>query len=607
MSGPSRWLSSAFAFFVLLSSASTVNAQADSRGDAVVVTATRTPTRADELTSDVTVIDREQLDRAGATLREVMRTVPGVEMSQAGGEGSVMSLFIRGANSDHVLVLVDGVRLGSASLGTTAFENLPLSQIERIEVLRGPASSLYGSGAIGGVVQIFTRSGRGNPGFNFSAGYGSYDTYRLSAGVGREKDGLRYAIQAGGTYTSGINALRNASNTSFNPDADGYRNANVTGQLARDLGPGREVGLRLLYSEGRTQFDSIPAVNDFRTYSNLNAFSLYGRTRIGERISSQLTVGTSSDDSTSYVSATSQSSIRTVQDQLTWQNDVTLPVGRLLASLETVQQRLSGTTSFAVTHRDIDSLVLGYQAALGRHHLQLSGRDDRYDQFGNKNSHYAGYGFDLAPAIRLTAGTGTAFKAPSFNQLYFPAFGNPNLLPETARSDEIGLRYSGRAVQVNVVHFRNRIANLIVNAGAPLRPLNVGQASITGTTLSATSRILDTDISASVSDQDPRDQATGLLLPRRAERFGNLSAARALFGGKAGVEVYATEARYEDTANLRRMGGYALLNAFFEKPIQRNWSAYLRLDNLGDRVYETVRDFNVPGRSVFIGVRYQEL
>jgi vitamin B12 transporter len=319
-----------------------------------------------------------------------------------------------------------------------------------------------------------------------------------------------------------------------------------------------------------------------------------------------LTLGTTSDDSTNYVSATSQSSIRTVQDQVVWQNDVTLPVGTLMASLETVRQRVGGTTTYATTRRDTDSVVLGYQASMGRHHLQLSDRDDRYDQFGGQNTHYAGYGLDLTRSLRVTAGTGTAFKAPSFNQLYFPGFGNPALLPETARNDEAGVQYGGGPVQFGVVHFRNQVANLIVNAGTPLRPVNVGQARITGTTFSASTRVVETDVAASLTDQDPRDAVTGSLLPRRARQFGSVNASRSVGPGRVGVELYAADARYEDAANTRRMGGYGLVNAYYEAPIARAWTAYLRADNLGDRVYETVRDFNVPGRTLFVGVRYQE-
>ena len=183
--------------------------------DAVTVTATRISTRTNEITSDVTIVGREELDRGATTLKEVLRAVPGVEVLQSGGPGTSMTLNIRGTNTDHVLVLIDGVRMESATLGTTTLQNIPVDAIERIEVLRGPASSLYGSSALGGVVQIFTRSGRGNPGKNFSATYGSYNTARFTAGIGREEDDFRYALQVGATDTDGFNSTKNPRAASF--------------------------------------------------------------------------------------------------------------------------------------------------------------------------------------------------------------------------------------------------------------------------------------------------------------------------------------------------------------------------------------------------------
>lgn len=574
--------------------------------DAVTVTATRISTRTNEITSDVTVIGREELDRGATTLKEVLRAVPGVEVLQSGGPGTSMTLNIRGTNTDHVLVLIDGVRMESATLGTTTLQNIPVDAIERIEVLRGPASSLYGSSALGGVVQIFTRSGRGNPGKNFSATYGSYNTARFTAGIGREEDGFRYALQVGATDTDGFNSTKNPRAASFRFDADGYRNTNVSGQVARTFRPGQEIGLRLYLSDGITRFDSTPVANDFRTYSTLASGSAYGQTNITERWKTRLTAATTMDDSTSYTSATVNSVIRTIHDQVSWQNDVKLPVGSAMVAVESVKQRINGTTAFPVRQRSINGLGLGYQASTGVHHFQVSGRSDRYDQFGTKHTGYGGYGFDITPALTLTAGTGTAFKAPTFNQLYFPGFGNPNLQPESARNSEVGLKFNGGGWQVSAIYFRNVVKNLIVNAGTPLAPQNIGSATLTGTSVTASTQLMDTDIAANLNWQDPRDASNNLLLPRRARQFMNITASRAMFGGKGGIEFQQSGSRYSDAANLVRMGGYGLLNAYFEKPIDREWVMFARADNLGGKTYELIRDFAVPGRSVFFGVRYQE-
>ena len=570
--------------------------------DAVVVTATRTPTRVSELTSDITVIERDQLERAG-TLMQALRMEPGIEVTQQGGPGTVSSIFLRGTNSDHILVLVDGVRLGSASLGTTAFEHIPVDQIERIEVLRGTASSLYGSAALGGVIQIFTRSGAGSPGVNASASYGSYGTTTLSAGTGYEKDGLRVSVQAGSINTSGINAIANPGNTSFNLDTDPYRNLNVTAKIAKRLGTDGEVGFNTFYSDGVARFDSIPNTFDHRNHVELSSHTAYLRTRVTDLWRTQFTAGASTDDSTS-ISSTTPSITRTVQNQWSWQNDIALPVGSLMMAIENVEQRLTATTAYPVTRRSIDSLVAGYQAGIGAHRIQLSSRQDRYDQLGNHNSGSVGYGYELTPELRFTASSGTAFKAPSFNQLYFPNFGNPNLAPESASNSEFGLRYEPKNWKLSVVRFENRIKDLIVNAGSPLRPVNVGQARIKGTTFSASTEIAGTWLSGNLNIQDPKDATNGLLLPRRAKHFGTISATRPALGGNLGVEVYAAGARYSDTANLQRLGGYTLFGAFYETPLGRGLTGFARADNLADKRYQMVQDFNVPGRTVFVGVRY---
>src|SRR5260221_12039034 len=185
------------------------------------------------------------------------------------------------------------MRVGSASTGLTAIEQVQLKQIERIEVRRGPASSLYGSDAIGGVVQIFTRSGRGNPGANAFAGYGTYNTGQLGAGYGYENRGTRFALQAGAISTSGITAVRNPASSSFNPDADGFRNVNVTSQLARSLGGEDEIGLRVFHSEGEKQLDATPRTFDQRLNEDLTAVSAFARNQLARQWPSNLAIGSS--------------------------------------------------------------------------------------------------------------------------------------------------------------------------------------------------------------------------------------------------------------------------------------------------------------------------
>lgn len=575
--------------------------------DAVVVTATRIPNRFSELVNDVTVVTREELDRAGqGSLPGVLQGLPGVEITQAGGAGAAAQVFVRGANAGHTLVLVDGMRVGSASTGLTAIEHLPLDQIERIEVLRGPASSLYGSDAIGGVIQVFTRAGRGNPGLNAFAGYGTHNTVQLGGGYGFERDGTRFSVQAGASATDGITAVRNPASTSFNPDADGYRNVNGSAQLARTLAAGHEIGVRAFQSEGKKRFDATPRTFDHRLTESLTSVSAFSRNQFAGHWRSHLTIGTSTDDLTSIQSATTQSVFKTHQNQATWQNDFPTSLGVFIASLEYLGEHVGGTTALPVRDRSVNSLLAGYQKALGAHQLQASLRRDDHSQFGSHDTGQLGYGYRFTPRLRAWANAGTAYKAPTFNQLYFPGFGNASLRPERSRGTEIGAQFVPSALRYGAVYYRSEIQDLIVNSGVPLRPFNIDKAEIQGVTLSASGEVRRATLTASLDLQEPEDGATGRLLPRRARKHASLAATVPAFGGRATGEIVASSERYDDAANLRRMGGYGVVNAAYQYSAGRQWALFARLNNVADKRYELARDFNVPGRTLFVGVRYEE-
>lgn len=575
--------------------------------DSIVVTATRVPTRFKDLVNDVSVITREELDRAGQnSLATVLQRLPGVEVTQAGGPGGTTQIFIRGTNAGHALVIIDGMRVGSASTGLTPLEHIPLEQIDRIEVLRGAASSLYGSDAIGGVIQVFTRSGRGDPGVNASAGVGSYGTFKLGAGYGFEKEGNRFSIQAGATTSSGITAVRNPSSSSFNPDADGYRNTNVTAQYAKIVSPGNELGVRAFHSAGVKHFDATPRTFDHRLTESLTTVSAFARNQVTEAWRSNLTVGTGTDDLTSIQSAVTQDVFRTIQNQVAWQNDFRTSLGLFLGSLEYLSEHVSGTTALPVRGRTVTSFLSGYQNSIGAHQLQASFRHDHNTQFGSYNTWQAGYGYKFTPVLRAWVNAGTGYKAPTFNQLYFPGFGNAGLRPEKSEGTEVGAQYTPDTIQYGVVYYRNKITDLIINAGVPLAPFNVAKADIKGVTLSAKGQLRSATVTASLDIQDPEDAVSHKMLPRRAKNHASLSGSVPAYGGWFTGEVIASSARYDDTANAFRLGGYVVANISYEMLATKRLKIFARIDNIGDKRYELVRDFNVQGRTIFVGARFEE-
>lgn len=277
------------------------------RLDDVVVTATRAPQSLDAVLGDVSVITAEQIRQAGqSTLVELLQTQPGVEIVRNGGLGANADIFLRGADKTHTLVLIDGMRINSATYGTTAFANIPLDQIERIEILRGPASHLYGSEAIGGVIQIFTRSGKGAPRPNFSLGVDSYNTQSLSGGVSGEVSDTRFSVQVGQVESDGFSAFSagNAGYLNQNQDKDGYRNSNLSMKLAQNFGVNHEVGLNVFESNGRNHYDSgtsaLSTKTDYFQDQTLSAIDVYSKNRFSSNWQSFFRLGVGADHLRAY-------------------------------------------------------------------------------------------------------------------------------------------------------------------------------------------------------------------------------------------------------------------------------------------------------------------
>lgn len=572
---------------------------------AIVVTATRMPTRVNEVIADVTVIDREAIEQAGsATLPELLARQPGLHVVDNGGPGKNASVFMRGTASAHTLLLVDGVPLGSATTGQPSLHNLPLSQIERIEILRGPASSLYGSDAIGGVIQVFTRRGAGPARITAYAGIGSHGTREAQAGVSGGSGRLSYSFSATHYATDGFNVaadpLRfNTVNFSVpNPDDDGYRNTTLNARLIYEIAKGHEVGASVLEGKSRNWFDRGGPTVDAFSNDKTRAYGLFLKNRINAAWTSELRWGSSEDWSESF--APGRSLFATRQTRWAWQNDVRLPVGRLLFALETAEQAVDSTVNYAVTRRTVDSAILGYQGHVGAHSWQAALRRDDNSQFGAHTTGSLGYGYRFAAAWQLRASVGTAFKAPSFNQLYYPAFGNAALKPEKACNREIDLHWQGDGQQASATVFDNRIVDMI-----SIWPVvNIGKARITGASLAYGLARGPWVLDAALDLMKPVDADTGDRLQRRPAEMLKLAATYAPGDWKLGGEISAVGRRYDTTTEGRPMHGYAVANLFASKALDRDWTLEGRINNLFDRVYENAWSYAVPGREIFVGLRY---
>jgi vitamin B12 transporter len=607
---------------------------------AVVVTATRIPTRTSEVLSDISVIEREDIERAGnASLPDLLKTLPGVQTTSSGGPGASGTLSLRGTNSTHALVLVDGQRISSATLGTTAIEHLPLEQIERIEILRGPAASLYGSDAIGGVIQIFTRHGEGAPTPTLFFGAGRYGTVVSSAAYGGRSGDTRFHVQIGQERSTGFSDIKEAKSGSFDmyhPDRDGYDNRNVSASLSQRVSSNLKIGADYLNVRGAKHFDSTSCDTtwtvctpnfDSRLVQTLDSASMHAEYRISPVWQTSLRLGQSSDRMTNWQfdpvgSIVTQPQFDTRQNQVSWQNDIALPVGKLIAAADWRNVRVASSQTLIANAQTTRALILGYQGWFGKHSLQASARRDDISGLGGHDTGSLAYGYRFAERWVARASIGTAFHAPTFNDLYWPLDlvnfyqGNPALKPEQARNREVGLSYEGSGTSASVTFYRNAVSNLIdfVSGTAPTfigTMGNIGQATIKGASFQYQRHAGAWDWKAAYDVLSARDDTTGRMLQRRAPRTASVEVRRRFDSFDLGAQLTATGRRFNDRANLQTLGGYGLVNVDSGYNIDKDWSVQAKLSNLFDKNYVAVQstlnpfnDYAVAGRSLFIGLRY---
>jgi vitamin B12 transporter len=581
---------------------------ADDPADEVVVTATRDAQRLGATIQHTTVITEREIRASQAVdLPTLLRREAGVEFTQNGGVGRVGGLFIRGANPNQSLILVDGVRINSATTGGTQIDQLLLDEIERIEIVRGPGSALYGSDAIGGVVQIFTRRGRGAPAPNATVGFGNEGTQRYALGYGGNTGPWQFSVNGSYFRTDGFSSLAANASPTANPDPDGYKNLSGSAMATYHFNDRNRAGFTLYATEGRSDFDNAFAASpfDLQTGKSLvSSATVFTQNQITDIWTSRLTASQGVDRFRNYLNGLQTSRFRTENQALAWQNGLAFAPGQnLTLGAETLSQQVESTVAYAQDSRTVNSGFAGYTGTFGRSTLQGNLRYDHYSDFGGKTSYLAGYGLQLLEGLRATASYSHGFRAPSFNELFFPGFGNPNLQPEEATQAEFGLQYAVAAHLVRLAAFRTDYDNLI--GGFPVQ--NVNSAKVTGVELAYTGDLAGTAVRASFTYQDPKNQDTGALLVRRARAFGSFGASRAFGPFSIGGEVLASGPRYDNdvfTFQRVKVGGYGVVNIFARYNITPDLFVGLRVDNLFDKDYTLASGYNVQGTLALLSLNY---
>ena len=577
----------------------------------VVVTATRTARTVDASLASVTVIERADIERLQAqSVPDLLRGAQGIQVSNSGGAGKVTELYLRGTAADHVLVLIDGVKIGSATAGTTAWQDLPIDQIERIEVVRGPRSSLYGSEAIGGVIQIFTRKGGGALRPSLSLGGGSYRSADAAANLSGGGDQGWWSLGTSYQSTQGFNACDGvpglAGCFTDEPDPDGYRNLSGSARGGYRFGDRGELDLFWFGTKAQTRFDG-SFVNGTKTGQQV--IGAKGRFSPLDPWDLTLSVGQSLDNSDNTLDGDFVSRFDTLRDTASLQSDVTLGAGQILTlGADWQNDRIDSAEDYVEDSRDNVGVFGQAQASLGGHDLSASLRQDDNQQFGCHATGSAAWGYTLAGGVRLLATYGTAFKAPTFNDLYFPLFGNPDLVPEQSRSAELGASGALGRLRWSLNAYETNVDDMIV-FGPSFIPENIDQARIRGLELGLAGRVADWSLNANLTLLDPINETTGPddgnLLPRRAQQSARLDLDRRIGPWGLGLSLIGVGRRYDDAANSRRLDPYATLDLRAEYAFTKAWRIQSRLENLFDADYETAAYYNQPGRGLYVTVRYE--
>jgi vitamin B12 transporter len=606
----------ATAIAVALSVASTASAASESAKSigTVVVTANRVEQPASGALAAVTVLTRDDIVRSQAPdLITLLARQPGIDTVRTGGAGSVSTINTRGSNSNHTLILIDGLRVNTAVQGLFDLAHLPLAQIERIEIVRGPRAALWGSDALGGVVQIFTRNAL-KP--YVEAHAGSYGQASLDAGVGLNSDERHFSVGAGREVATGFSASNPESGPYvYDADKDGYRNTHGNFQFRDRLGS-QQLSLSGRATNAETEYDQgVSQIHD---------------REFGIRLSGELRPGWSHELLAGYNSDQVQSTepffdfgFRSTRTSLDWLNHLTLGEHQQLQlGINWSRESGSAEDSFAGINFDLDrrntGLFAQWSGQFDAQQLELSVRHDDNSQFGGATTANAAWGWQASDAVHLRASWGQGFRAPNFNELYYPGFfgfygGNEHLNPERSLSAEVGMDWQiGAGQTLGLSAYRTRVSDLIAFDDPPFNSArNIAHARLDG--IEADYRF-DSGawlFAANATWQRAKNADTNEALLRRAPRKAHASLDYRFDSGLTlGLDADAVSGRPDFDFNLFpaariTLGGYALLGLRAALPLSSGWQAEARIENLCDHDYTLAKGYNTPGRSGMLGLRWE--
>ena len=566
----------------------------------VLISANRQVEARNDSSAANTVFTREDIDRLQpASVTDLLRRVPGVQVGQTGGRGSLPGIYIRGTRSAQSLVLVDGQRIGNSTSGDSNLQHINIEQVERVEVLRGSRSVIYGSDAIGGVIQIFTRRG-GEPGLKarLHAGFGSNQTWERSLGLSGGDEKTRFDLGASLDETAGID--RTHESYPSDGDHDEYRNKSVSMSLSHALTDDIEVGANLLDNRGKSAFDNPFGRFDLDTFESfqqqpysdfaVSSFSSYVDARVNDRWKTRVELGHSENREKTLDKLSDERSVfNTYRDSVNWQNDLTLnDRNSLILGGDWYEDRINSSTPFDEDSRWNRAAFIQHRYQAQSFSTELGLRRDQNQQFGGQNSWSGTFTLPLNPDNDLLLSYSEGFRAPTFNDLYYPDFSNPDLKPETSKSYELQWRSQlSDTSRLEASLYRTDLEDAII-FGSNSRPQNVASARINGFEAALKQELFGWQGNLGLAIIDPQDRDTGHTLARRARRTLSLDLDRQFDRLGVGASWQAVSSSYDDETNQQPLGGYALLGLRSSWELNREIRLELKVDNLLDKGYSRV-------------------
>lgn len=544
----------------------------------------------------VTVVTREEIERRQpSSTAELLRLIPGIAIKRTGGRVGITSVFLRGTKSNHVLVLVNGVRSNSATTGGFAWRNINPQQIQRIEIERGPHTTRYGSGAMGGVIRIYTRDPTG-----FHAGFevGSSNTFNTAVGYGGTHGALDYALDVAVETSDGIDATRPAL-FAHEPDGDGYDSQSLSINTNYRLSEATRIGLNVWASHMALDYDAGPLPPNATMEIEDTVVSLDFAQQINTVWSHDLQIGYMTESM--VADASYYSAIDSRRISVNWRHTLQLTdAQQLSAGVSWERVEANNSRNYEQTNRNLAAFV-SWQGEFGAHAVNVGLRHDDYEQFGGETTGSIAWTYDINPQWRLNASYATAFKAPTFNDLYWPGFSNPDLLPEQATSVEAGLSWRPNASHhVNIQLFHMDISNLIVGNWLTQNVTNKDTAETDGLELSYNGRHPPWYWRANLTLLRARD-GHDRRLDYRPEKKLTLLIGRQVGAGRIQASVVLVSDRPE---NDEILGSYGLINITASYPLADAVTFYGRIENLTAEDYTLSQGYNTPGRQFFIGLRF---